>query len=72
MANKKISQLTSMGTVGIGSEDYFVTSEFIAGGTMLLSRQHLIKYLNTSLTLSLLLKFPVTTKMFILTIMIIG
>ena len=32
MANKKISQLTSMGTVGIGSEDYFVTSEFIGGG----------------------------------------
>ena len=32
MANKKISQLTSMGTVGIGSEDYFVTSESLGGG----------------------------------------
>ena len=32
MANKKISQLTSMGTVGIGSEDYLVTSESTGGG----------------------------------------
>jgi len=32
MANKKISQLTSMGTVGIGSEDYFVSSESAGGG----------------------------------------
>ena len=32
MANKKISQLTSMGTVGIGSADYLVTSESTGGG----------------------------------------
>jgi len=32
MANKKISQLTSMGTVGIGSADYFVTTESVGGG----------------------------------------
>lgn len=32
MANKKISQLTSMGTVGIGSEDYFVNAENLGGG----------------------------------------
>jgi len=32
MANKKISQLTSMGTVGIGSEDYFPTAENLGGG----------------------------------------
>ena len=32
MANKKISQLTSMGTVGISSEDYLVTSESTGGG----------------------------------------
>ena len=32
MANKKISQLTSMGAVGISSEDYFVASEFKGGG----------------------------------------
>jgi len=32
MANKKISQLTSMGTEGIGSADYFVTTESVGGG----------------------------------------
>lgn len=32
MANKKISQLTSMGTVGIGTDDYFVTAESLAAG----------------------------------------
>jgi len=32
MANKKISQLTSMGTVGIGSDDYFVTAENLGAG----------------------------------------
>jgi hypothetical protein len=32
MANKKISQLTSMGTVGIGNDDYFVTAENLGAG----------------------------------------
>ncbi len=32
MANKKISQLTSMGTAGIGPDDYFVTAESLGGG----------------------------------------
>ena len=32
MANKKISQLTSMGSVGIGSADYFVVSESMGAG----------------------------------------
>ena len=32
MANKKISQLTSMGTVGIGTDDYFVTAESLGAG----------------------------------------
>jgi len=32
MANKKISQLTSMGSVGIGSADYFVVSESVGAG----------------------------------------
>jgi hypothetical protein len=32
MANKKISQLTSMGSVGIGSADHFVVSESLGAG----------------------------------------
>jgi hypothetical protein len=32
MANKKISQLTSMGTEGIGTADYFVITESVGGG----------------------------------------
>ena len=32
MANKKISQLTSLGSVGIGSADYFVVSESVGAG----------------------------------------